>query len=156
MDETRPAKGFMYAILAICVVGAVLAADLTYVKFQLSKGDPAYQSFCNISAEVNCDRVAQSEWSTLFGVPISVFGMATYALLAGLALRRGRLALALIAWISLASVGYSAVLAYVSAFKIGSLCLMCVGLYVVNLALAVLSLIGLKKLVSPAVISVRK
>ena len=132
------------ALVAVC--GILVSADLLVIKYHVDAGTEGYRSHCNLSAEVNCDRVAASEWSTLFGVPIAAFGMLFYALVVMLAVQvRWRIgnyyprAIELIAWLGVASMLYSALLAWVSHAVIGTFCLMCMALYAVNLALTVLA-----------------
>lgn len=97
-------------------------------------------SFCALGEGVSCDTVARSEWSVALGVPVAVWGIAGYASALGLAglswLRPSRAALAALAALSLAFLLVSAGLGSVSTFAIGSLCVLCLGTYATNLALA--------------------
>jgi len=46
-----------------------------YKLFLSGAGD---QALCNVSALINCDRVAASSWSRLFGLPLAVWGAGGY------------------------------------------------------------------------------
>lgn len=46
------------------------------------------ESICNINERFDCDVVNKSKWAELFGMPVALLGMLTYALVAILALKR--------------------------------------------------------------------
>lgn len=48
--------------------------------------DPSYHSVCAMSDGVNCETVAVSPYSVFAGLPVSVWGIAGYVVLGGLAL----------------------------------------------------------------------
>ena len=57
----------------MAAVGAFSAnAYLFSHKWEAAK---ASQSICNINTYIDCDRVNASEWSTAFGIPITLLGM---------------------------------------------------------------------------------
>ncbi|RJO66074.1 MAG: hypothetical protein C4523_13400 [Myxococcales bacterium] len=135
----RKAKGAMLVMVAVLLVGLAASLQLTYIHFMVADADTNYKSFCNISETINCDTVAASPWSTLFGIPIAILGGLTYLFciaLAGarLALPRQRLPHAGVHlfWIAVFCVAYSLYLAYVCYAEIGAWCLMCMVLYAVN------------------------
>ena len=107
--------------------------------------DPGYESFCAISQSLNCETVSQSPWALLLGVPVAAWALLGYFVLLGFVLIRldrspattGLPALSFA--VAAGFVGYSLFLAGISSFVIGSYCLLCMGLYVVNFALAVWS-----------------
>ena len=79
------------ASLALALAGLVLSIVLVRVHNDAAAG---LTSFCTISEEINCDKVALSRWSLLFGVPVAVWGVAGYGLVVALAvwgLSAGRL-----------------------------------------------------------------
>lgn len=136
VHRALPITGLLLSLAAVAI-----SADLTTIHYFVHV-DPNFSSFCAINETINCDTVANSSWSMLWGVPISVWGLLTYALLAlahvlALASRRrtptwpwGLLLLA-----GAGAVGYAAFLAFVSHFLIKAFCILCMGLYVINLAL---------------------
>ena len=67
-------------VLGLAGLGVLLTGYLTLVAWLGEH--PAY-----CGAESECDLVQSSRWSTLFGMPMSLWGLLTYALLAGLAWR---------------------------------------------------------------------
>lgn len=132
----------LVAVAALCAVGLGVSVELTRIHY-LTHTDPGFHSVCAVSETVNCETVAESAFSTLLGLPISVWGLLAYAAMAALALwglhprrraptwPRGAL-LVLIA----AALAGSCVLAYLSFFRIDAMCLFCMALYAVNAALA--------------------
>ena len=98
-----------------------------------------------------CDVVNNSVYSQLFGVPVSVIGLAGYLLLLGLALaalwtygrtQRQLLLLGLI--LSLGGVGFSIYLTYLEIYVIEALCAWCVASAVIITLLAIVTAVGLR------------
>jgi protein-disulfide isomerase/uncharacterized membrane protein len=111
--------------------------------------DPAHQSYCSVNETVSCDAVARSEYAVAFGVPLAVwgvFGYAVMAMIAALGLRwRSRVPAALLATLIGFSVAVTVALAAISHFVIHAWCLVCIGTYVVNLAVAPLAFLIIGK-----------
>jgi protein-disulfide isomerase/uncharacterized membrane protein len=134
------------ALLAF--VGLAVSAELTHIHYR-THTDPTFRSVCAVSAKVNCETVAQSPYSVFLGVPVSVWGLLGYSVLALLSLwglsakrlhrgwPRGAL-LALTAVFCLVS----AILGTISVTKIDSICLFCFSTYGINAALLVLAFLA--------------
>jgi uncharacterized membrane protein len=126
--------------LFLCLTGIGVSAYLAISHFRVHT-DPGYQSFCAISKSINCDTVSQSPYSVLLGLPLAAWGVAIYAFMLLLVFisaapeaghRQVWTILFAAAFLcSLSSVGF----AFVSAFFIGSWCILCVVTYGVNLLL---------------------
>jgi len=131
------------ASLVVLLVGLVLSGELVRLHFE-ALSDPAHHSYCSVNATVSCDTVTRSKYSMVFGVPLAVWGVFGYALMAwvaGKGLRQGSRALAaLLASLSAFTVATTLVLAIISHLLIHAWCLVCLGTYAVNLVVAVLSL----------------
>jgi protein-disulfide isomerase len=135
------------AICVIALIGLAIAANLAYLHVHLA-ADSAYTSWCNVNDDVNCNVVLASEYAYFLGVPIAYGALLTYAMMAAAAAiilfierasRRRQIATALFA-VAVWSVAFSIYLVAVSWFVLGTICLLCSGLYVVNLALLVATL----------------
>jgi protein-disulfide isomerase/uncharacterized membrane protein len=130
------------------VAGAVLAGVLVWLHLQLAH-DSSYTSFCNINTRINCDLVLSSKYSKVFGVPIAWLAFVMYASLAMLFQAAGRVpdesirrrALQLACAGTIGAAAFSAYMAYVSVALLGSICLMCSGLYLISAALFVIGLL---------------
>lgn len=140
------ARVALAAIVLLCLVGAGVAWDLTRV-WVLSRTDPDYHSFCAVSEGMNCETVALSSWSAFLGAPNSVWALAAYAfgaLLAGLAATRRRdgLFFGLLSAYGLGLAAFSLWLLGVMHFVIGSLCILCLALDVVNLSVLAFAVVA--------------
>jgi uncharacterized membrane protein/protein-disulfide isomerase len=64
--------------LICAVTGLVASAAAAYVHYHLLR-DPAYLSFCDVSATVSCTQVYSSRYGSVWGVPVAVFGAIWFA-----------------------------------------------------------------------------
>ena len=123
-------------LLGLAVAGIALTSYLTLVAWV-----GAHPAFCG--ADSDCDLVQQSRWATLLGMPIALWGLLTYALLARLLwrlrTRAGSWRLAL----TIASVGaaVSWYLTAVSVFVIEATCAYCLASFGIANTLLVLLLV---------------
>jgi protein-disulfide isomerase len=140
-EEPPRGRALLAAILALCAVGFGVAVHLTQIHY-FTHTDPAYHSVCAVSEKVNCETVAESAYAAFLGLPNSIWSLFFYAAAAALAasgLFRWRLhrtwPLGALFWLSAAGLAGSLLLAYISFFRIDSICVFCMSLYAVNLAL---------------------
>jgi protein-disulfide isomerase len=138
--------GIERVLLAVLALDGALSLVLHYIHAQLRVTSGAYASFCNVSDRVNCDTVLASPQSELLGVPVSVWALLTYLLLAALVFWRRRAgepgrtrATLLLVGIAAWAFAFSVYMAVVATFVIGALCLLCSGTYVLNGVVAVLA-----------------
>jgi protein-disulfide isomerase/peroxiredoxin/uncharacterized membrane protein len=157
----------LYGALASLFVGINVAIHLVGIKIDLLAGGSG-NAGCQVSPGFDCGSVNSSVQSMMFGVPISLLALPTYALMAYLIITawrggrsvagdeqaRGNYSLKLATCIALLTVGYSAYLYYVSSVVIGKLCLFCMVLYGVHAVSAVLLVIALKDGILAAVFDV--
>ena len=134
-----PFRVYFFSVLFLSVTGLIVSLYLAYSHYK-NYTDLKYQSFCAISNGINCDTVSQSPYS-VFIIPIpiwAVIGYALFLLLLPFAWRQkgrdGRI-WSLFMLIALAYAGVSIALAAVSAYMIGSYCILCILIYFVNLFL---------------------
>ena len=107
-------------ILGLAAAGILLTGYLTLVAWLGEH--PAY---CGVDSQ--CDIVQSSRWSTLLGLPMALWGLLTYALLAGLAwrLRSRPPAWSALFLVACVGVGVSWFLTLVSVFEIRAVCEYC-------------------------------
>jgi len=130
------------AVLALGLAGIGLAAWLVFIHLTL-QADPDAGSACNLGAYFNCDIVNASRFASMGGVPIAYGALVFYALLTALALHelRGSDVRRVVVYcriLGTLAVLYSAYLAVLSLAVLHALCVFCVGLYAVNVGVAVL------------------
>jgi len=123
-------------LFGIALAGVVLTAYLTFIAWFGEK--PA---FCGAGSE--CDLVQQSRWSVLLGLPIALWGLLTYALIAHLVWRLRRRPSGWRAALLVAIVGaaVSWYLTAVSLFAIEALCAYCLASFGIANALLILLLL---------------
>jgi uncharacterized membrane protein len=145
-----------HARTLIMVLAAVaLAASIAslYVHYRTIQ-DPAYSSFCDVNETVSCQALYQSEYGSLFGVPVAAGG----AIWAGLVLilafrgmrqRNSELAGRVGAYIFLlATIGLAAVFyfAYASFFVLKQACPLCITVYASVVGIFIVSAAAAEKL----------
>jgi protein-disulfide isomerase/uncharacterized membrane protein len=132
--------------LALCLVGAALAALLLLQHHGESGAVAAVNQVCGDGQTSGCETVAQSRWSKVGGVPLAAFGLAFYLALAALLAHasvaapgpREGLAFGALAAFGLA-LAIDLLLLGVQAFSIKAYCRLCLATYAVNvLAVALL------------------
>ena len=134
---------YPYYFLPVVIITLIGLFDSVYLTVSHYRNyvDIGYQSFCAISQAFNCDTVSQSPYSILWGVPLSVWGMLGYSfflILLGFAWHPAanqKRVWTLLMLIALGFSAYSLVLAYISAYLIGTHCIMCILSYAASMAL---------------------
>lgn len=134
----------MWMTILACA-GLVAAATSTYVHVRML-ADPGYASFCDINASVSCTQVYQSRYGSVFGVPVALGGVIWFAavlLLAYAGARAPRASAPNVAGYQLlwSTVGLAVAMymAYASFFVLGTVCLLCVVVYVAVVGIFILS-----------------
>ena len=122
-------------IIILCILGFLFSWYSFSVEKKLEK-DKNYKAVCDISEHISCTAAAKSEYSTMFGMKNSVKGMIFYPFII------------VLAWFNLsdyvfylaaASMLMTLYLMYVSYFKLKNYCLICSGVYLVNILILVFS-----------------
>jgi protein-disulfide isomerase/uncharacterized membrane protein len=155
------ARGWRIAFLLLCTVGACLSADLLRLHVNVHT-DPDYHSYCAMSARVNCDTVAASDFSVFLGLPVALWGLVGYAGLGALTvwgLRRHRYGetwpLGMAFWLALGCALLGVALYLVSHMVIRSVCVVCAGSYLVNFGLAFMAFMALRRSGSGVLVGLR-
>ena len=127
-------------------------AYLSYVHYAVHSGAMG-ESLCNISETFNCENVAMSSYSAIFGVPLAILGL--YAnlilLVIGLAIllsqsdERAKKYMSLALSGGVAVVVTSCVMFLVSFFALGTFCLNCIFAYLLSFGTFVFLWIWRKK-----------
>jgi protein-disulfide isomerase/uncharacterized membrane protein len=131
-------------LLVLSLIGLILSGILLSHHYRFKSGDTE-KSLCTINATVDCDVVNTSVYSEIFSIPMSGLGFLFYLTVAGQTLtallsqtgRRGGLVFTFL--LSAIALLITLIMAYLSWFKIGAICLLCSGMYAVNLLIFILS-----------------
>jgi uncharacterized membrane protein len=131
------------ALIALSAFGVGIGTYLTYVALA-----PNVEAFC--TGVGDCNRVQQSEYAHVAGIPVAILGLAMYVALLALTLARragmqpfGGDGTILRTWtfaLAFAGMLYSGYLTYLELFVIDAICVWCVGSAVVVTVIAALSL----------------
>lgn len=119
----------IFSFLGILITG--------YLIYQHYK--PAGDSFCNVSQFINCDIVNKSEYSELFGIPVSILGFLTYVgFFVATFFRKNFENTTILAALTLIlgiGVAFSGWLTYVEFFKLYAICIFCLAQQILILLL---------------------
>lgn len=126
------------AVGVLALLGMGIAGYLTYLHY--ADGSP----YC-IAGGSGCERVQESEYATLVGIPVAVLGLVGYTALLATSLVRGPVAAAAGAGIALAGAAFSAWLLYAQVALIDAICQWCVANDVVIALAAVAAVWRLRK-----------
>lgn len=123
--QSQPALArtqLMTAIALVAVAGIAVSSISLYEHFATTS-----TSFCNFSESLNCDLVNRSAYSTVFGIPVALIGIAGYVLIAVLATAYRNQAqtpvILLIA--SSMGLGFALYLSYIEKFVLDAWCIVC-------------------------------
>ena len=122
--------GVRAAVLALSVVGAAIAAYLTYVH---------YAHVAPICTTGGCEQVQQSSYAKIAGVPVASLGLLAYCAIAATALRRGLTAAVVGVVLALGGAAFSGYLLWAQLGPIGAICQWCLGNDAVIAGIALLS-----------------
>jgi uncharacterized membrane protein len=126
------------AIGVIALTGVAVATYLVYVHYA------GIEPICAAGGG-GCEKVQNSDYSKLAGIPVAVLGLAGYLAILGSLFVRGDAGRFAGAAIALSGFGFSVYLTYREIFTIEAICQWCVGSAVLMTALAVLTTVRLLK-----------
>ncbi|MBN2343548.1 MAG: thioredoxin domain-containing protein [Deltaproteobacteria bacterium] len=143
-------KKLFVIIVFLSLLGIGVSAKLLHIHV-MTHTDPEFHSLCAVSDSVNCETVALSPYSVFLFLPVCLWGILGYSILAGVSVtslirgrRGGTFLLGTFFLLCVFAVGASAVLAIISFTKIDSLCLFCLSSYIINIGLLVLTGVAFK------------
>lgn len=128
------------AVAALALVGAGIAAYLTYTRYS------GAQIFCQTGG---CETVQQSSYAKVAGIPVAVLGLAGYLAILATALRPGPIPAAAGAVLALGGLAFSLYLLAVQLWVIDAICQWCLASDGVLALLAAASLLRLAQHSAP-------
>lgn len=124
------------SIVIVAVIGFCISV-YTYFLEQKVKSQPSYKPACDISDRVSCTKPMKSSYAAIFYFSNAIIGAAYYLMIIALALLGMHY---LLIFSTIMGCLVSALLAYLLYFKIKSVCLLCIALYLINIVLLILAL----------------
>ena len=130
-------------VVALTAIGLSLSSYLVLEHYEACH-NPG-QAICDINEVISCSKVSLSDYAVFAGMPVAVWGVLGYLVMAGVGFwgwfgRGPRAAAAIL----MALTGFSALtslaLGIISKTLIGAVCLFCLGTYVVNALLLIPSI----------------
>jgi protein-disulfide isomerase/uncharacterized membrane protein len=132
-------KKFLAAAAVFTFAAILVHAYLAYRHYLLHMGAASEASICNLNATFNCDAVAASQYSSLMGIPLALWGAVTNGILLLMTLvymfgmsenneRFGRYTFGLSIFVVLTSVVMGGI-----ATTMGAYCIFCMAAYAASL-----------------------
>lgn len=151
-------KKWLIAAFIAAVLGVVNTGISISEYFKIQKEGLEESSFCSINHLINCDIVNASSYSELLGIPVAMWGLLFYVVMAIYSLyilfskkERGA-ALSFVWTLSLFGVLWNVRMAYLAIVVLNTVCLTCFSQYIISIfvavALTVASTLGLKERMS--------
>lgn len=129
----------LYGVFTAAAIGLAISLYGLWVE-RKKKANVNYKPVCDISDRISCSKTMMSPWGKLFGISNVYLGMVAYVAMMVLAvLNLQQLALYGAVMLVLASL----FLAYILFAKIKTVCLICISIYAVNLALLICAFLGI-------------
>ena len=127
MSEQRLTR----ALAVLALLGLAIAGYLTWVHYWDA------EALCTAGGD--CEKVQESEYAELLGVPVALIGVVGYAAIIGSLALRGEAGRLATAFLALVGFGFSAYLTWAELFEIDAICQWCVASAVVMTAIVVLA-----------------
>ena len=124
------------AILVLSIIGAAIAAYLTYVHFA---------HVAPICTSGGCEEVQRSSYAKIAGVPVALVGLLAYCAIAATTLRRGLTAAVAGVVLALGGAAFSGYLLWAQLGPIGAICQWCLGN---DAVIGVIALLSVARLVT--------
>lgn len=137
-------KTVLKVLTALSLTGFILSFITLTQHYDLMTNGLEQKSFCSINEYVNCNAVNSSHYSEIFSIPVAGLGLLYYLLLfiyflVGVSSNKNKKgALHFCFFLSFIGLVVSAIMAYLSFVKIEALCLLCTGMYFLNIFIFVL------------------
>ena len=135
----------LFADAALALLGLSLSVYALRHHLSFKAGESA-NAFCNINDTISCDAVVASPYSEIFGVPLGIYGIAFFVSLLVFNVMRaasarsgfaGRMASQTHAVLAIIGLAVSLILGALALTVVKALCLVCIGIYLVCILLAV-------------------
>ena len=120
----------------LSIIGILLSVYAFYVERKALKLT-GYKAVCDINDTMSCSKAFSSKYGHTLGISNSVYGFFFYIVVLLLAVYSQ---MNYIFYLSILSLIFSAYLAYNLYFKLKDFCLVCTGIYIVNILILIFSI----------------
>ncbi|RZD30587.1 MAG: hypothetical protein CXT77_04160 [uncultured DHVE6 group euryarchaeote] len=125
----------MIYIQLLAIVGLIISFYSLYVEKKLER-QTNYSPVCDINKKISCSTAFESKYSKTLGINNSILGLGFYSAIFILYLTFYAPLILYLAAFGMLTTIY---LAYLSYFKLKNFCLVCTGIYLVNILLLILA-----------------
>lgn len=122
------------SIFFLSLIGCAISLYAFFIEKKL-RANPRYKPMCDLSDLVSCSRPILSKYNSIVGFSNALVGIIYYAFTTLLSLFDQA---TILLYCSSASLGVSAVLAYILYVRVKSFCLICNALYLINIVMFLL------------------
>ena len=126
------------SIIILSVIGFLLSCYAYHIG-KKAEQETSYKSICDIQDNMSCSKAFSSGFGKIAGFSNSIVGILFYLTIFVLVLFQNT---SIIFYLSIVAVLVSLYLAYLLYFKLKNFCLICNGIYVVNILLLIFSYRG--------------
>ncbi|HSA06606.1 MAG TPA: vitamin K epoxide reductase family protein [Candidatus Gastranaerophilales bacterium] len=149
--ETDLNKLNRFTFVIVAIAGIIMSISLLQVYYNTNFNPAAGPSFCAINEYLDCDAVAQSEYSRFLGVPFALWGLGFYILVLIISIfpfnkfelfKKFKHPKSYIFTLATFSMILSFILLYISMFIIEKACILCQNLYLTNATFFILAKLG--------------
>ncbi len=119
------------SVFIIAAIGLCLSLYGFFVDYKLNE-NPTYKPVCDLSDRVSCSKTFLSPYSKMLTISNTIVGILFYS---GIMLLAWLEYTTLIWYGALAAAFASVLFAYILFFKVQTICLLCISIYLVNIAL---------------------
>ena len=136
-SQPRSVRSPDWPVVGLALLGIAITAYLSVVSITSA-------ALVGCASGSSCDLVQQSQWSTLFGLPVALWGLGLYLLVAAVAFaaRPGPKRWQMLWWLSLFGLAFSVYLGLVAWIALDAVCAWCTASLLVLLALFVYQSLG--------------
>jgi vitamin-K-epoxide reductase (warfarin-sensitive) len=124
------------SVVFISIIGVLISLYGIMVERKI-KNDMNYKAACDISEKISCTKTFISPYANMLGISTIVACLIYYVIMFILGIMN---CVTMIVMLSLSGLSVTVWFAYILFFKIRTVCLICISLYILNSALVIASL----------------
>lgn len=143
-------KKWLVIAFVLSLLGIVAAGISASEFFHIKKAGLEEPSFCSVNETINCDVINASSYAELFGIPVAIWGLLFYAVIAifSLYLRISKQekehSYSLFWGLSVFGILWTLRMAYIASFILNAVCITCFAQYVINTLLLIAAWVAYK------------